>query len=242
MKRTQQQWIAIAILSMGLIQLIKLIFSPEVPVITGTKIATASAVISEAPKEDVDEQFGEYTLYQATIFKYLAVEGLILEEYECDAGYRTFGVGCVVDTPEEEKLIQSGLTYEKVIKHLTNEHMKMVERVEKDAPKKYNKRQKYALAMLYLSIGYERFWKKNQKLRRAYEEGHGIPERTWLRQCNYRSKKTGKYVRSEHLFRSKQFEVALFKGDEPELIERITAYKKVAIKLQKNHKVWRQAT
>lgn len=231
------------ILSIGLIQLLKLILNPEVPVIAGTKIATASAVISETAKEEIaDEQFGEYTLYQATIFKYLAVEGLVLEEYECAAGYKTFGVGCVVDTPEEEALVASGLTYEKVITHLTNEHMNMVARVEKDAPKKYNKRQKYALAMLYLSIGYERFWKKNQKLRRAYEEGHGIPERTWLKQCNYLSKKTGKYVRSEHLYRSKQFEVALFKGNEKELIKRIEAYKKAAIKLQKNHKVWRQAT
>lgn len=242
MKKTTQQWIAIAILLMGLIQLIKLILNPEVPVIAGTKIATASATVIEENKDDANEKFGNHTLYQATVFKYLAVEGLILDEYECAAGYRTFGIGCVVDTPEEEELVRSGVTYEKAVKHLMDEHLKMVQRVEKDAPGMYNRRQKYALAMLYLSIGYERFWKKNQRLRRAYEEGHGIPERTWLKQCNYLSKKTGKYVRSEHLYRSKQFEVALFKGNEKELIKRIEAYKKVATKLQETNKVWRQAT
>ena len=172
------------------------------------------------------------------MYKFIATEGIVLDMYSCAAGYRTFGIGCVADTPEEKALVRSGLTYPKVRKHLEEEWTKMMNLVERDAPKQYNQQQKAALAMLFLSIGYERFWDKNKNLKLAYKNGAGIPESRWLKQCNYKSTKTGKYVRSENLYRSKKFEVALFKGDVDFIVESTKRFKKDAIQIQKRLQIW----
>lgn len=190
----------------------------------------------EAPKDVT--KFGPYTLYEVCMYKMIAIEGIVLDDYYCAAGYRTFGIGCVADTPEEKKLIASGLTYHKVREHLEKEWTKMIDLVERDAPKQYKKHEKAALAMLFLSIGYERFWAKNKKHRHGYENGLGIPRSTWLKQCNYKSSSTGKYVRSEHIYSSKRFEVDLFFNNKMEVVKQAEKFRKSAILHQKRLKVW----
>ena len=198
-------------------------------------VDTATAKI---PKISAAKEYGNYTLYEACMYKFIAIEGIVLDNYYCSAGYKTFGIGCVNDTPEENKLIKSGLTYEKVRTHLEKEFLRTMDLVERDAPRLYKKHEKAALAMLFLSIGYERFWKKNQSSWEGYKRGQGFPEWKWLRQCNYKSSKTGKYVRSEHIYGSKKFEVALFNGRNQEVGRMAERFKKDATYLQKKLKIW----
>lgn len=186
---------------------------------------------------NADIRFGKYTLYEVCMYKFIATEGIVLNMYNCAAGYKTFGIGCVADTPEEEQLVASGLTYDKVRKHLEKEYLKMMERVEEDAPGLYQKHQKAALAMLFLSIGYERFWKKNAYLKPSYRLGMGIPSKNWLRQCNYKTPQ-GRWVKSKNLERSKAFEVALFNGDIKSVLNSTKRFHTDAIIIQKKLSIW----
>lgn len=241
-KQIRIQLIAVIVLSLATGRIMMLILTPTVPTVKGAQIVTAAAAMPEInitkKKVNASSKFGEYTLYQVTMFKYIAVEGIILEEYKCDAGYRTFGIGCVIDTPEEEVMVAEGFTYEEAKKHLEREHLKMVHRIEKDAPNKYNLQQKYALSMLFLSTGYERFWKKNLKFKAGYLAGKGIPENRWIRMCHYK-KPNGQIVKSKHLEKSKRFEIALFNNDLDTLLPLVEEYKQAAIKHQKKLGVWR---
>ena len=196
-------------------------------------------VITDKSSPEVTK-FGQYTLYEVCMYKFIAIEGIVLNTYTCAAGYKTFGIGCVADTPEEKELIRSGLTYEKVRKHLEKEFLNTIDLVERDAPGLYKQNEKAALAMLFLSIGYERFWKKNQSSWSGYKKGEGIPERTWLKQCNYKSISTGKWVRSDHIYSSKKFEVNLFFNRKNKVESQATVFRQQAIILQNKlkDKLW----
>jgi len=228
------------------------VMSPNVPTVRNLQIETVGTSVdcetdlceylnepeTVVTTDNTNLKFGKYTLYEVAMYKFIATEGIVLDRYTCDAGYKTFGIGCVNDTPEEEKLIKSGLTYEKVRAHLETEYLKMMERIEKDAPELYKKHEKAALAMLFLSIGYERFWKKNAYLKPSYRLGLGIPINTWLKQCNYKNRK-GKWVRSENLYRSKVFETALYKGDVKTVLNSTKRFHSDAITIQKRLDIWR---
>lgn len=223
------------------------------PTENSTPIPTAEAALVNEPYKITEPvitdkstpevtKFGRYTLYEVCMYKFIAIEGIVLDKYICDAGYKTFGIGCVNDTPEEQALINSGLTYEKVRKHLEKEFLKIIDLVEHDAPGLYRQNEKAALAMLFMSIGYERFWAKNKASWNGYKKGEGIPERTWLKQCNYKCATTGKWVRSDHIYSSKKFEVNLFFNRKNKVESQATVFRQQAIilqnKLKDKHKLW----
>jgi len=182
---------------------------------------------------ETDMQFNEVKeseIYKACIYKFVATEGIVLKPYVCAAGYATFGIGCVIDT-DKERLICIKPTIETVKEHLIFEWQSVVDGIEADAPNIYTIEQKAALAMLFMSIGKERFFSKNKSHFEGYKNGIGIPEKVWLSQVHYKSKKTGKWIKSKNLVLAKVFEFALFSGDTEKVLRMGKAYKKTHDKI-----------
>lgn len=181
-------------------------------------LITCSSTFIESKSKEVKKFVGEYTLYQATIFEIMRREKFMPKPYYCPAGKYTVGFGCVIDTKREQQLYGQGITYQQAKNEVALQLDNMRKSIEKDAPYKYSLNEQTGMALLFLAMGKERFFKKRPAIYHEYLQGRGIRPAIWRSIDGYHTP-SGKRVRVPSMYINRCVELLIFMGKPCKVLE-----------------------
>lgn len=169
----------------------------------------------EKERESFVEISNKAEIYADVLQHLQYYEGLVLNEYECAAGHKTWGFGLRTDYNP----LPDSINYKIARESLEKKFIKYYNRVQKDYPHSvygFTRNQYLSFTLLIYRIGYSRF-KNSSVLKECI--ANSDPTQEWVRWKYYTDPNTGSKIVNQRMLERCIFELNLYKGDFKYILE-----------------------